>query len=316
MTELRKNEVLRLTRTGHTGRDLLIDFDSEADLLKFLGTPPGPPYPDDQLEIALWDIDAQETIWENSLTSWLEIHERRNSPATYSPYLVKSLVFYPMIDPVTKGHGGYTSLEQALGSREQVRAYLAGTQDTSGYVVILRGVDGTVIFEQNADDWLDQHFPDREKPLSMIEEVRKARMTLDEAVEVMAQMAATMREALEVFRPPIVYAFPDHREGRVEVETQEGPIDQWREGVDGLDYEDWVYSQPWPEGADYATMDRHGGCCWWASRPIFFPDSAYGWSGALRERYYDSGMPFRGVEWKLSRISKKEYEDAKTADEG
>lgn len=73
---------------------------------------------------------------------------------------------------------------------------------------------------------------------------------------------------------------------------------------EGIDYEDWVATQPWPEGATHATLDKQGGCCWWKLKPVRFP-SYYGWEarrdgGELIERFYDPAQPFSGPKWRDS----------------
>lgn len=372
MTELNKNELLQLSRGFHK---VVRQFHSGADLVKYLQTPPGPPYPDDQYVVTLWDIDKQERIWDMELPRWLEDYKRDNAdkphlvmqrgslvywkdekleilrmgvllvviqspntlpaalvynqegqeelfhpshlklfreeeytwrimatnadgsyrtvgsfhtqvgvymrlldgvnkpasvqwrhkdgamirqeptdswirgynrlnakmdeiaqethPEPVSPYRVKSLVFRPKENPLTGKFESYVFHEEKLGSRERVRAYLAGVQDTSMYLVYCYAYDGSMLYEQNADDWLDRYFPGREKPLSMSEETRLLRTDVARIADTLEFLVTTMQEAIELLRTPVTAfdrAFPDKRPGRIYME--EDGI--WVEDEDGV----------------------------------------------------------------------------------
>lgn len=95
----------------------------------------------------------------------------------------------------------------------------------------------------------------------------------------------------------------------------QGKGDADEEDEDTLDYEDWVLTQPWPDGATHATLDKQGGCIWWKGTPILAPRLDLGWKarhngGDLVERYYDPAMPFSGPKWRESLRQKPEDTDA------
>lgn len=264
----------------------------------------------------------------NALNAKMNEIAQESHPEPVSPYIVKSLVFVPKENPVTGKFEGYVSHEEKLGSREQVRAYLAGLQDTSMYVVYYYTDDGSLILEQNADDWLDQHYPGREKPLTMAEEARLMRVEASRIADTLEFLVTTVQEVIELLRPPVVHAFPDKRPGRVRIdgdgmwiEDENGlyrPVTPqekvgWEEGVGGLDYYDWVKTQPWPDGATHATLDKYGACIWWAEKPKIDADVDLGWRGELCERYHDPAVPFRGVAWQMSLIAKPEDADGQEA---